>query len=230
MRTLLILGFVFSFVPSLSAQTTQDNPPNPKGKKAYSIPVSKRNVQFQVTTPAGEPFTLLVQEGGMAKVLDYKDGYAYALVPILKGIDGKSCDIAAYRLTQDKDGNESIQELEHVTPNFDEAVSTQAEPKLKIKLVPIDSDSASDAARSSTPTNKEIALAFGTHRDCCVTCGNVTACANGVCASCGQCNDPARQSPTAHLENRNALETTRKHVECSVRYSRVVDIRPSSHE
>lgn len=164
-RNLLILGFVFASGPSLFAQTTPDNPPNPTGKKAYSIPVSKRNVQFQVTTPAGEPFTLLVQEGGMAKIMDYKDGYAYALVPIIKGIDNKNCDITVYRLAQDKEGNESIQELEHVTPNFDEAVSTQAEPRLSIKLISIDSVSGSAAAQGSTPKNKEIALALGMHRD-----------------------------------------------------------------
>jgi len=133
----LIVFVTLALCTPVFGQSTPDNPFIAKGKKAYSIPVSDRNIQFQVTVPSGDVVVLLVQEGGMAKIYNSNEGYSYAMVPIVKDINNKSADFAICRITQDKDGNESIQELEHVTANFNEASPTKVEPKLQIKLIKI---------------------------------------------------------------------------------------------
>lgn len=208
MRIAISKHFVRSFIVFVAlglctpvfGQSTSDNPVMAKGKKAYSIPVSDRNIQFEVTAPSGEIFAISVQEGGMAKILDFKDGYAYALVPIIKDINSKTADFVIYRITQDKDGNESIQELEHINPNFDTSVTTKAEPKMQVKLFKIDPPTSASSI-SDNSNQKQVALVIGAHKDCCVTCGNITACGNAVCASCGSCHDPGTPKLDCPIQN-----------------------------
>jgi hypothetical protein len=71
----------------------------------------------------------------MAKLLAFNAGFAYALVPVTRGVDNKSCDFSMFQLTQDKDGNESIKMLEHVLADLDgPGMPTKSEPALEIKL------------------------------------------------------------------------------------------------
>jgi hypothetical protein len=140
---LLAAFAVLALCTPIFAQSAPDNPPMAKGKKAYSLPISDREIQFQVTVPSSELFTIRVKEGEMAKVIDFKDGYAYAMIPVVKDVNNKTADFGIYRLAQDKDGNESISELEHITVNFDEPAQTKSEPKLQIKLTKIDQSSSS---------------------------------------------------------------------------------------
>jgi hypothetical protein len=130
----LVLGLA-SLANSLWAQADPATGLNGKGKKAYSIPISDKRIQFQVTLPSGYTATMRVQEGGMAKLLAFNAGFAYALVPVTRGVDNKSCDFSIFQLTQDKDGNESIKMLEHVLADLDgPGMPTKSEPALEIKL------------------------------------------------------------------------------------------------
>jgi hypothetical protein len=169
---MFIVFAALAFCAPAFAQCTQ---PAAKGNKAYGVPVSDRYIHFQVTTPSGEPFVIAVKEGGMAKIGDCKGEFAYAMIPIVKDIDNKTADFAIYRLAQDKGGNESIQELEHITAGFDEPTYTKSEPKLQIKLTKIDPNQSSENAEP-----KSIELAMGPHKDCCVVCGGDYACGSSV--------------------------------------------------
>lgn len=108
-----------------------------KGKKAYSVPISDLQIVFEVVLPSGEETTVLVEEGGMAKVGNLEEGCAYALVPKVKDAKKNSAVFTIFRLTQDEGGNESIREVEKVEVGSEEAVTTKAEPKLKIRVVSI---------------------------------------------------------------------------------------------
>src|ERR1700732_1765459 len=81
----LVLGLA-SLANSLWAQADPATGLNGKGKKAYSIPISDKRIQFQVTLPSGYTATMRVQEGGMAKLLAFNAGFAYALVPVTRGV------------------------------------------------------------------------------------------------------------------------------------------------
>lgn len=108
-----------------------------KGKKVHSIPISDLQIWFEVVLPSGEETTVLVEEGGMAKVGNLEEGYAYALVPTVKDAEKNSASFIIFRLTQDEGGNESIREVEKLEVGSEEAATTKTEPKLKIRVVSI---------------------------------------------------------------------------------------------
>ena len=189
-----VVFLLLSWSSRVHAQTDPTTGLNGKGKKAYSIPISEREIELQITAPPGKGFTVLVREGGMAKVLALGQGYAYALVPTVR-MDDKSVDIGIYRLRQDQEGNESLEKVENLIVGSDGAGSTKAEPKLEIRLNKITNPSASKT-RPEVRTKDDVQLAFASADkiDCCVTCpssiGDITVCASAVCADCGSCADP----------------------------------------
>lgn len=141
----------FSLAPRVRAQAGPAGNIG-KGRKAYSVPISDKEIVFKVTLPevsgTAGPYsaTIRVKEGGMAKVMAFHNGFAYALVPVGRGIDNSSADFTIYELTQDNGGNESIKEIEHVTSGINEvAESVKAQTKLQIKSVSI-TDSTKDSA------------------------------------------------------------------------------------
>jgi len=169
-----LILIVCSLAPTIRAQADPQTGLIGEGKKAYSIPVSDREIQFKVAITGGEDVTIRVKEGGMAKIYAFKAGFAYAIVPVGRGIDNNSADFSIYRLTQDANGNESIRLLEHVTagvggPGFSTPL---AEPKLRISLIRISSPKQVDNDRRViTPKNHpQIAFApAAVSKDCCVT-------------------------------------------------------------
>lgn len=135
-----------------------------KGRKAYSVPISDKEITFKATLPGlstasgSYAATIRVKEGGMAKIYYFHDGlaYAYALLPIGRGIDNNSADFTIYQLTQDNGGNESIRELEHVTSDTNEtAESVKTQQKLQIKLVSISDPTKGSALVTHDPGKEE---------------------------------------------------------------------------
>ena len=113
-----------------------------KGNKAYSVPISDKEITFRVVLPgvstAKGPYTatIRVKEGGMAKIAAFKAGFAYAVVPVANGIDNDSGYFTIYQLTQDDAGNESVKELDHITSGKGQSSeSTKTEQKLQIELI-----------------------------------------------------------------------------------------------
>ena len=109
-----------------------------KGKKAYSVPVSERTLTFEVTLPEKKSAKVLVKEGGMAKVGNLDEGYAFALVPIVKDMAKHTVAFTVFQLTQDEAGNESIRELQRVEASVGADIFTKTEPSFKIRLLSID--------------------------------------------------------------------------------------------
>jgi hypothetical protein len=209
------VGVVFSIlllIPVVSAQEGSYNKIIQQGKKAYSLPVSENTVRFQVLLAEGKTGTLMIQEGGMAKIGDLDQGYAFALVPTIKDMGKKIASFTIFALTQDDNGNESIRQLQRLDVGSDAPISVKTNRPLQIKVLSIEPPKSGlvsgpqDAAGSRQgPASMEVAanltpvkVAGCTGRprggsasdaDCCVNCG-VWACATCVWLDCGCCCDP----------------------------------------
>lgn len=130
-----------------------------KGKKAYGVPISDKEITFRVVlpdvmTPKG-PYTatVRVKEGAMAKIAAFRAGFAYAVIPVAQGIDNDSAYFAIYKLTQDDAGNESVIELEHLILNKGEtSESTKTQHKIQIELVDISIPKKGPAQAKETRT------------------------------------------------------------------------------
>ena len=196
-RFFLLFGCALCFVAGshLWAQSS-DSPLHKNGIKAHSIPLSDTQIVFQVTTPSGQTANMTVPEGGMAKASDSRLGTTYAFVPVLKNVEEKSVDFAVFLVTEDKEGNESIRQLENVTGNIGNAALLQSQPKLQIRLTGVNppEKQASLLDRTTKPTETKIEM--GPAVDCCVYCKDSSACAGAVCIpNCGVCHDPGFKAP-----------------------------------
>jgi hypothetical protein len=138
---LRVLGTVFGVISALSfgipAHSQQSHDPLAgMGQKAYSAPISKKKVEFEVKIPTVKvttSLTLVTLEGGMGKVLAFQGGFAYAIVPLIYP-DNKSAEFYIFRIYRDDAGNESLKQLEHFRGKLASTVSTHEEPKLEITL------------------------------------------------------------------------------------------------
>jgi hypothetical protein len=124
--------------PSVRGQAGTYTELNPKGQKADSVSVSDRTVLFEVTMPSGKVAKLRIKEGGMAKIGDLDQGYAYALVPIIKDVSRRVATFTVFQLSQDKQGNESVHQLEQIEVDAAAVIATNSQPELKLKVLSIE--------------------------------------------------------------------------------------------
>jgi len=88
--------------------------------------------------PSGKVAKLRIKEGGMAKIGDLEQGNAFALVPLIKDMQRQTASFTVFQLSQDKQGNESVQQLEHVEVDAAAPIATNAEPKLRLRVISIE--------------------------------------------------------------------------------------------
>ncbi|HVS89586.1 MAG TPA: hypothetical protein VHF01_15370 [Candidatus Acidoferrum sp.] len=139
----LICSVLFALSPAARGQAGTYTELNPKGQKAESIPISDRTVLFEVTMPSGKIAKLRIKEGGMAKIGDLEQGNAFALVPVIKDMQRQTASFTVFQLTQDKQGNESVQQLERVEVDAAAAIATNAEPKLRLRVISLEEPKSS---------------------------------------------------------------------------------------
>src|SRR5215831_5792312 len=132
--SMLFACALFLMTSSYLGAQSSDSSANRGGIKAHSVPISDAQIEFQITTPSGQIVNLLVQEGGMAKALDSKLGITYAFVPVVKNLEEKSVDFLIYLITEDKEGNESVRQIERINGNTADAALSKSRPKLEIRL------------------------------------------------------------------------------------------------
>src|SRR5579859_656681 len=128
--SLLFCFLLFAFSSHLLAQCS-DSSIHKNGIKAHSIPISDTRIVFQTTTPSGQIANMTVPEGGMAKAEDYHLGTTYAFVPVLKNDEKQSVDFRVFLITEDKEGNESIRQVERITATIGEAALSQSQSNLQ---------------------------------------------------------------------------------------------------
>ena len=187
---LALAVFVFGSNPVVWAKAGSYKQLNPKGRKAESLPISDRTIRFEVTMPSGNLVKLRVKEGAMAKVGDLHEGYAFALVPVIKDMNKQSASFTIFRLTQDQDGNESIRQLQRLEADWDAPTYTNTDPKFQIRVASTEQPASSLAPATSTKAHPLLAQARSQSKvDCCFQCGSVWACGLCVWMSCGCCCD-----------------------------------------
>jgi hypothetical protein len=185
----LVAVGVLLLTPAARGQTGTYTELNPKGQKADSVPVSDRTVLFEVTMPSGKVAKLRAKEGGMAKIGDLDQGYAYALVPIIKDVPQRVATFTVFRLSQDKQGNESVQQLEQIEVDAAAPIATNSEPNLKLKVLNIEQAPQSSSGLSESEQKPSRRLTFANGKDCCLRCGTIWACGICVVMDCGCCCD-----------------------------------------
>jgi hypothetical protein len=155
-----------------SVASANINPVAKTGNKAYSTPISEIQIQFRTTAQDGQPVTLRVQEGAMAKIIAFKEGAGYALIPTLSGVNNEWIDVRVYKLNVDPKGNETIAELGQFTAKPHELAGMPSVPALQIELVEITQPSSASNKRSTKQQKTEPLVAFASadKTDCCVTC------------------------------------------------------------
>lgn len=134
LAALVAVGLLL-LTPAVRGQAGTYTELNPKGEKADSVPVSDRTILFEVTMPTGKVAKLRIKEGGMAKIGDLEPGYAYALVPIIKDMSKRVATFTVFQLSQDKQGNESVQQLEQIEVDAAAPIATRSQPNLKLKVL-----------------------------------------------------------------------------------------------
>lgn len=209
----LIVAVLLLFVAGVSsiAQTQGKSYTNlnPKGRKAYSTPISERIIRFDVTMPSGKQANIMGQEGAMVKIGDLNEGYAYALVPIIKDSNKGAVRFGVFQLSADEQGNESIRQLENLDALPLSAITTSSDPRLQITLVSLADNTASGGKVNTNATRSEAKLTADARRmctpkvgvaesgvDCCLRCEDgVWAC--GICVNmdCGCCCDKPYRCP-----------------------------------
>jgi hypothetical protein len=180
---------VFAADNHLFAQNT-DSSSHKGGLKAHSIAISDTQIVFQVAMPSGEIFDMAVEEGAMAKTSDSSLRTSYAFVPVLTSGKKESVDFTVFLINEDKEGNESLRQVERMTGILGRSASLRSQPKLQIRLTAINprATQASLSNRKAGPA--EIKIEMGPAVDCCIKCGDFTTCALAVCTSCGtHCED-----------------------------------------
>lgn len=193
LRLLLVAGaalLVWSSTLPAWAQAGSYTKLNPKGREAHSLPISDKTIRFEVTLPSGEVVKLFVQEGGMAKVGNLEEGYAFALVPVVKDKGKQLASFTVFALSQDEAGNELIRQVERLDADSQAPASTKTEPKFQLRVISVEEPKPSLVSRGPT---KGFALAVAQREcigeDCCLRCGNTWACAICVIMDCGCCCD-----------------------------------------
>lgn len=186
---LFVCALIFVASSQLWAQCS-DSPFNKNGIKAHSIPISDTQIVFQITTPSGQIANMTVPEGGMAKAEDYHLGTTFAFVPVLQG-KKQSVDFRVFLINEDKEGNESIRQVERITATIGEAALSQSQSNLQIRLININPPGTQASQPSHKTESAEIKIEMGPAVDCCVSCTGISACAGAVCIpGCGSCHDP----------------------------------------
>ena len=194
-RVKILLGMLFSILlcsVQTRAQSTQGSftKQNPKGKKAYALPMSDRDISLEVTMPNDTVLKLLLKEGAMAKVGDLDKGFAYALIPKVTNLTEKTVSTTIYILSQDAEGNESVREIEHLDAGWQTASRMKAEPQLRIRVLSITEGKPTGEPGAQLRTGSMTPVAYAEkQKDCCVTCDGIWACATCVWMSCGCCCD-----------------------------------------
>lgn len=124
---------------------------NSKGQKADSTPISDRTILFEVTLISGRTAKLRIKEGAMAKVGDLDKGYAFALVPSIKDMTKQSVSFTVYRLTQDKDGNEFIRQVDKVETDLLGTVAVNCEPSFQLRVIATEEPKSQAKVQVTTP-------------------------------------------------------------------------------
>jgi hypothetical protein len=92
--------------------------------------------------------------------LEASRGQACALVPLIWDLASKSAQFTVSRLSQDKNGSESIEEMELIDVD-EKPATTSSEPKLQLKIIAIDppigraSKLSSSMAELWTPSQRD---------------------------------------------------------------------------
>ncbi len=151
----LLCGFASVFFVLCSAspawtQTGSYTKINPKGKKAYSTPISENTLAFEITLDSGKIAKMLIREGEMAKFGDLSEGYAFALIAVIKDMRKKSARVTIFALTQDEKGNEMVRQLEQVDARLESAITTNTKPTFQIRLISI-KEARSSSASADNP-------------------------------------------------------------------------------
>ncbi len=187
-----LLGLVSA--TGVSSQQGSYKELNPKGQKAESPAISEKTLRFEITLSSGKLIKLLAKEGAMVKFGDLEEGYAYALVPVIKDMDKQSAAITVFELTQDEGGNESVRQSQRLDLNREAPRYSDTEPKFQIRLISTEPPPQASASPVSTKDNPLLAQAQATCQsggpDCCLRCGQVWVCAICVWMDCGCCCDP----------------------------------------
>ena len=188
---------VMTLTVMVSAQTDPTVGAKGKGQKAYTTPISSKEISLTITLPSNQTIKLTVQNGAMGKIFVHeKKTYAYALVPSVKDLNNKIVDVIVYRLKEDKDGNESVQERERIEAKGDVSIATRTKPSMLIRLVDINQQSGGSVETRKCAKNiPQIEFAKAEEIDCCVKACGAEACGSSARIDCPdgsfvECIDP----------------------------------------
>lgn len=169
---------------------------NPKGKKASSPPISDYTLTFEITLDSGKSAKVLVREGEMAKIGDLNQGYAFALVPVVKDKVKKTATFNIFALTQDENANEMVRELQRLDARLEAVVATDTQPEFLIRLISVDPPPSASLEQDD---GLELTAQYqcSPSLDCCLACDDgVWVCAICGWRYCGCCCDPPRSCET----------------------------------
>ncbi len=166
---------------------------------ARTVPISQKLVTVTMLTPDGNPWTVSVHEGQMARVTD-KNGVTIGFAAAISKIDPMVVTVRLMQITKVERG-EAVEELALLTVGAGNFTRFQhARLPLQFRLERIDSPQSSGKSASRLQTGFEFvsqkkgARLGGVVRaldcrggDCCVTCGDWTTCGCKVVVSCGSC-------------------------------------------
>lgn len=183
----LLLAGLVSTIYAQKERTQTDSPADPVvyGKRLGTVPSSGSKVTLRLTFDNGAVFTVTQFEGAMIKIK--RNGSTIAIVARINteqwNVSAKILKVVSVEARGESLG-ESISEMGKVDIGREASELPNGEMGVKVELIGIVYEVKVAEGRNE---NSRFRPLGGAGEECCLTCGNITACGGYVVGPCGAC-------------------------------------------